>query len=205
MRRQSKHEHGFYVANELCGSFFLAFLAEKIQDPCAWPHTLVHHFFSFSGFLLLLVQTLAIVRQQVQHPFSPHPHSFLFSSPFFLRLGTITPQQHSWLTFLLSTSSPCLSFIHPSTRPCCLLLLLTPYLSTAEIPLTFAASLSLCLFLRMVGVTMVAVQAKSLTACPVCIKSCWDWREKCRDGEQQQERREKEGGSCLDVRLFKKI
>lgn len=50
----------------------------------------------------------------------PHP----LTQPFFP--GTIILQQHSWLPSLFSPSSSCLSFIHPSTKPCSLLWLFPP-------------------------------------------------------------------------------
>lgn len=128
---------------------------------------------------------------------------FLFSSlvPFLSPLlssslspGTIAPHQHSWLPSLLSACFLRLSFTHPSTQPCVLLLLFTLYLSTAEIPVTLTPLLIFLLstfvfFRRGVEVTVVSGRANSSTTCHVWIRSCKDWGKRHRDEKQKTEER----------------
>lgn len=124
---------------------------------------------SFSGSLRLLVQTVTIVRQQVQHPFSPHPHSP--SSPS-IPLGTIVPP-HSILGFPFSGLRPLLvyhSSIHPHSRAPSFCY--SPTISPLQRFLTLSLSLTLFFFSPQtmqcfLAATMVVVQAKSQTTCPV--------------------------------------
>lgn len=123
-----------------------------------------------------------------------HAHLLLPS----LSPGAITPQQCSRLPFPVSLSSPCLSFIHPSTQLYSLPLLVTSYLSAAEIPVTFAHFLFffslLSQFLRRweLGVTIAVVQAKSSTTCSFWVKNCSSWKERHRGKELQTKERKRE-------------
>lgn len=155
--------------------------------------------------ILLILRLSAPPCPDCNHCKATSPASFLPSSSLPLLSFNSSwhyrpTAQHSWLPFLWSPSSPCLSFIHPSTQPCSILLLLTHYLSTAEIP--YSLSLTLFFFSPQtmqcfLAATMVVVQAKSQTTCPVWIKSCWNRRKRRRDEKQQTE--EGKGGLWIWV------
>lgn len=179
----------FYVVSQLFILSQCCFAGREVSGSWCVSTSFVvflsHHFPSVSA-----APRLDCSHWKATSPASLSPLTLTTHPPFCLYHPTA-----AFLAPLLPLSLLFLSIIHPSIHTAVVLpFVIHPISHHCRDPTHFFlvfllfSLLSDCV-LRMGDVTMVTVQAKSLTTCPVWHKSHWDWKERGRDEGQQTEGR----------------